>query len=275
LGQENHFQFSIKETVSTQPTGSAKKSSSNNLNCQIAQYSLAAAVAGVSMLALAGEVVVTKKTIPIPLTPTGVQEPVKVSMANNGMNDFSFELFSSNANSVAERILTLDGATPRDRVIAMGDLNSYAAQLQRGRKIGGTYDNLGSRLLVEASVSGGTSRYFQGFWGGNLKDVFLGVRFLIDSKPHYGWIRLTVTTNKQPHGPVIAAKITAYAYETLPNKPILAGAGAGTAVVTAQPTAEVQVPQDSRSQGKTSLGMLALGADVLSLWRREETLTSG
>lgn len=151
--------------MSTQPTDFAKKSSSNNLNCQIAQYSVAVAVAGVSMLALAqpaaGEVVVTTKTIPIPLTPTGVREPVKVSMANNGINDFSFELFSSNVNSVAERILTLDGATPRDRVIAMGDLNSYAAQLQRGRKIGGTYDNLGSRLLVEASVSGGTSRYFQ------------------------------------------------------------------------------------------------------------------
>jgi hypothetical protein len=90
----------------------------------------------------------------------------------------------------------------------MGDLNSYAAALQRGRKIGGTYANLGSRLLVEASVSAGTSRYFRGFWGGNLKDQFLGVRFLIDGKPHYGWIRLSVTTNTQPHRPFMSATIT-------------------------------------------------------------------
>jgi mannitol-specific phosphotransferase system IIBC component len=79
----------------TQPTDSSKKSSSNNLNCQMAQYSLVAAVAGLGMLALAqpaaGEVVVTKKTIPIPLTSVGVPEPVKISMANNGINDFSFE----------------------------------------------------------------------------------------------------------------------------------------------------------------------------------------
>ena len=255
--------------MSTQPNDSAKKSSSNNLNCQIAQYSLAAAVAGVSMLALAqpaaGEVVVTKKTIPIPLTPTGVREPVKVSMANNGINDFSFELFSSNVNSVAERILTLDGATPRDRVIAMGDLNSYAAQLQRGRKIGGTYDNLGSRLLVEASVSGGTSRYFRGFWDGNLKNQFLGVRFLIDGKPHYGWIRLSVTTNTKPHGPFMAA-ITGYAYETVPNKAILAGA--------AKSTDEVQFLREGRNQVGPSLGVLALGSDGMQLWRREETLPS-
>ena len=60
----------------------------NNSNRQIAQYSLVATVAGVSVLALAqpaaGEVLVTKKTIPIPLAPVGVREPVKISMANNG-----------------------------------------------------------------------------------------------------------------------------------------------------------------------------------------------
>jgi len=257
--------------MSTQPTDSAKKSSSNNLNCQLAQYSLVAAVAGVSMLALtqpaAGEVVVTKKTITIPLTPTGVREPVRVSMANNGMNDFSFELFSSNVDSITERILTLDGATQRDRVIAMGDLNSYAAALQPGRKIFGTYDNFGSKLLVEASVNlSGNSRYFRGFWGGNLKDQFLGVRFLINGKPHYGWIRLSVTTNAQPHGPFMSATITGYAYETLPDKAILAG--------SSKSTAEIQVPRDSRNQTGPSLGILALGADGMPLWRREETLPS-
>lgn len=55
----------------TQRAGSASKASSNNLNRQIAQYSLAAAVAGVGMFALvqpaAGEVVLTKKAIHIPL----------------------------------------------------------------------------------------------------------------------------------------------------------------------------------------------------------------
>ena len=75
-----------------------------------------------------------------------------------------------------------------------------------------------------------------------------------------------MTTNTQPHGPFMSATITGYAYETVPNKAILAG--------MAKSTAEVQVPQDSRNQAGPSLGMLALGADGVPLWRREETLPS-
>ena len=247
---------------------------SNNFNRQIAQYSLVSAVAGVSMLALAqpaaGEVLVTKKTIPIPLTPVGVREPVKISMANNGNNDFSFELNSYTVNSFLERGLTLEGATPRNRVIAMGDLNTYAAPLSRGGKIGGTYANFGSSLLVEASVSFAGSRYFRGFWGKNSKNQYLGVRFLINGKPHYGWIRLSVTTSTQPHGPFMSATITGYAYETVPNKAILAGVRAGIAAVTANPKAEVQSPRGHENQDGPSLGMLALGADGMPLWRRKE-----
>ena len=118
---------------------SAKKTASNGLNSQVGMYSLAAAAAGVSLLALAqpavSEVVVTRKTIPIPLTSVGMPEPVKISMANNGINDFSFKLNSFSVNSFPERSLTLDGANPRNRVMAMGDLNTYAAALQPGRKI--------------------------------------------------------------------------------------------------------------------------------------------
>ena len=80
--------------MSTQPADSIRIASSNRLNRQVAQYSLAATMAGVSMLALvapgAAEVVITKKTIPIPLSPLGAPHPVRISMANNGMNEFTF-----------------------------------------------------------------------------------------------------------------------------------------------------------------------------------------
>lgn len=257
--------------MSTRPTDSANKSPSNSLHSQIAQYSLVAAVAGVSMLALAqpaaGEVVVTKKTIPIPLAPVGAPEPVKISMANNGMNDFTFELNSVTVNSTPERSLISEGVTRRNRVMAMGDLGTYAAQLQPGRSIFSSYGDFSPNVGVEASVNlSANSRYFRGFWGGNLKNVYLGVRFPIDGKPHYGWIRLTVTTSTQPQGPFMSATITAYAYETVPNKAIVAG--------STKSTAEVRAPHDSRNQPEPSLGMLALGADGVPLWRREETLPS-
>ena len=61
--------------MSIQPNDSAGKTSSNNFNRQAALYSLAAAMAGVSLLALAepaaGEIVVTTTTIPIPISPFG------------------------------------------------------------------------------------------------------------------------------------------------------------------------------------------------------------
>jgi len=61
----------------------------------------------------------------------------------------------------------------------------------------------------------------------------------------------------------MTAKITGYAYETVPNKPILAGTAA-TAI------AEVQAPENVNRKAGPSLGVLAVGADGLHLWRREE-----
>jgi hypothetical protein len=54
----------------------------------------------------------------------------------------------------------------------------------------------------------------------------------------------------------ISGTITAYAYETVANKPITIGS-------TTEMADEPQAPNPS-------LGMLAMGADGLTLWRREE-----
>ena len=67
---------------------------------------------------------------------------------------------------------------------------------------------------------GYSNQTVEGPWGGNPKNRYLGVRFRIDGQIHYGWVRLTVLT--QPTG-TWSATITAYAYETVPNKAIKAG----------------------------------------------------
>ena len=54
----------------------------------------------------------------------------------------------------------------------------------------------------------------------------------------------------------ISGTITAYAYETVANKPITIGS-------TTEMADEPQAPNPS-------LGMLAMGTDGLTLWRREE-----
>ena len=56
-----------------------------------------------------------------------------------------------------------------------------------------------------------------GYWVN--KSGYLGLQFQIHGKIHYGWARLRVKVDKRN----ITGILTGYAYETIPNKPILAG----------------------------------------------------
>ena len=75
----------------------------------------------------------------------------------------------------------------------------------------------------------------------NVKNRYLGFRFKITTGTHYGWARLNVSCNPRKR----VGLLTGYAYETIPNKPILAGKTKGPDVITLEPG---------------SLGALAAGA---------------
>jgi hypothetical protein len=61
---------------------------------------------------------------------------------------------------------------------------------------------------------------------------YLGLRFVIAGKLHYGWARLDVTGNGEG---VFNAVLTGYAYETVANKGIVAGRTKGPAVIALEP----------------------------------------
>lgn len=260
-----------------------RKVASKNLNRQLSLYSLAAAAAGVGILALAapaeGEVVVTKKTIQIPLSQLGV-EGVGISFANNGVNDLklvlsSFSIFGNNGNSL-KAVNSADGKG----VLGHFDFGRYGSALLPGAKIGpsanfvsatcgGSYFSCDQKAVHLAATHTSTfgSRNVFGPWEGSPKNGYLGVRFLITGETHYGWVRLTVSTEFKRR---MTATVTAYAYETVANKAIVAGP-------VGEPTAEVHrvaedaAPDKIQNQASPSLGMLAAGADGLALWRREES----
>jgi hypothetical protein len=75
---------------------------------------------------------------------------------------------------------------------------------------------------------------------------------------------------KATRGVGITATITGYAYETIPNKAILAGQTKGTdeenSLVQPNP-----ISRTAPARAPASLGALALGAPGLSIWRRDET----
>ncbi len=259
--------------MSTQRTDSAKKISSNDVNRQVGQYALAAAVAGVSLLAMAdpaaAEVVVTRKTIPIPVSTGITAEPVAISLANNGVGNFGFSLASFADPSA--RALFMFGESENDEVKGRFPFYAIASALPRGVRIGPvvtTYSFVSGGFMVGSSTSR-SARHSHGNWAGNLKNHYLGVRFQISGQVHYGWIRVTVKTTLEVNQPPMSATITGYAYETVPNKPIFAGTATGTGATTAEkPTAEIQIPEGVQNQAGPSLGMLAAGAEGMPLWQR-------
>jgi hypothetical protein len=254
---------------STSKLRSRQSTLSPKADTRAKMYSIAAAAAGVSMLALAqpadAEVVVTRKTIPIPLgSYDGTQYPVPIDLNHDGINDFSFSLSSFAYHSFNGQldVTPLQGGAV---VGAEGQLNFYASALARGAKVGpSAHFSSKGRAFVERSEGADYdsmySRKVYGKWGGDPANRYVGVRFLINGETHYGWVRLTANFDHR----LDSATITAYAYETVANKRILAGENA---------TAEAQPNPLEQGTSRASLGMLALGANGLALWRREETST--
>jgi hypothetical protein len=71
----------------------------------------------------------------------------------------------------------------------------------------------------DSTGNGCFSTSFFGYWV-NAQHRYLGLRFIINGKVHYGWARLNVQTETRNQ---IKATLTGYAYETIANKPIIAG----------------------------------------------------
>jgi hypothetical protein len=83
----------------------------------------------------------------------------------------------------------------------------------------------GTCALVIGRSSNGASGYGPWF---NVTNRYLGLKFKIKGKTHYGWARLTV---RGTFGSIVAT-LTGYAYETIPNKAIIAGATKGPDAIT-------------------------------------------
>jgi hypothetical protein len=95
-----------------------------------------------------------------------------------------------------------------------------------------------------------------GPWAGGIAHRYVGAKFMIGGQAHFGWIRLSVSP-----APFVA-HMTGYAYETIPNKPIIAGQTEGSDEVSTTPSKFDRQP--------ASLGVLALGSSGLSIWQRKE-----
>jgi hypothetical protein len=252
-------------------------------------YSLAAAAASVSALALAqpaeGEIIIKNKTIPLhPNT------PVLLDLNGDGVKDFDFFLSHYTIDQYSFNNLLVSQVGPVGAGNAVIGAAYSASAMLRGAKIGPggpfirTYGHYG--IPIEESFlctqnCGQKSGYsfdqgLLGKWGGGHPNRFIGVKFKINGEIHYGWIRMTVTIKHKGsgHGPTgsFSATITEYGYESVANKPCDAGL-AGPTVPDADDTTAMPEQGSVRKTGP-ALGMLALGAEAMPLWRRDEAIPS-
>jgi hypothetical protein len=239
-------------------------------------YSLVAAAAGVSMLALAqpaeAEIIITNKTIPIQ-----VGTPLLLDLNGDGTADFSFYLASNSSHGTVHLYSLF--VNPLEGGEVIGETSSkfgrrLASALVRGAKIGPGGPFRGSQIeesnlclrrcgTTNTNPPYSFDQHLYGDWGGSHPNRFLGVKFLIKSETHYGWVRMTVTVQHKGNGSgpkgSFSGTITEYGYESIANKPCYAGLAGN------DPAAD----RDETGNSGASLGMLALGSDGLALWRPE------
>jgi len=144
----------------------------------------------------------------------------------------------------------------------------FGAPIGPGQSFKGTgVAVLMGNLSVHARSNSNTSQKWDGPWaddGAGVTNRYLGLKFQIDGKWHFGWARLSFKTTPKSG---FSATLTGYAYETIPNKQIRAGQTTETAETSSMKPIVAQVA----AQG-TSLGSLALGVLGLSIWRRDQDL---
>ncbi len=125
---------------------------------------------------------------------------------------------------------------------------------------------------------------------------YIGFKFGVAGESHYGWVRMNVTFEARADGKMGTMHIREYGYETAPKTAIHAGQCSATGQAS-EPTAEpnhsatampkttskpqrrgvissIQRPIPPALRVPTTdasmLGLLALGAPGLSIWRRED-----
>jgi hypothetical protein len=234
------------------------------LEKRLLAYAAAATAAGMGTLAnpqAEAKIVYTPKHATMP-----VNKPYPVDLNHDGTADFVLLFgyhqapfdkvrvlsfchdvsFFSFTNSVGYFCSSHAGPDSQNKVVVSATNRGAAlrpgAKIQNGDAFGGNSRGFG-RGIVMGEVFYTNTRTevtWIGPWangGKGVTDRYLGIKFAINGKFHYGWARLTLKTD----GTDFTVTLNGYAYETIAGKGIVAG----------------QTEDMNQTQG--SLGSLALG----------------
>jgi hypothetical protein len=196
---------------------------------------------------------------------------VTLDLNHDGKTDFTLDdtLYTTTAGFFRSGRLSIH---PQSANQAWGHRTSrglhYASPLAAGVKVGASGAFTPGSLSLAYARQEGSSSYCEGKWN-NVQKRYVGLKFTVQGKTHFGWARLNVSCT----GYKISALLTGYAYETIPNKAIVTGKTKGQDEI-----ASVERPRVASSSPLTrepaSLGLMAMGAPGLAIWRREEPVAT-
>jgi hypothetical protein len=268
---------------SAQPKPRSRSLLSAGLEKNLSTYAMAAGSAGVALLACVqpadAKVIATKTNIVVPVNGGVIQFDIN----GDGQMDFGLSAkgnLSTTCTFTQARVrrpkapplgcpfndqLKVVPAQAANEVWQAG--TSYgakcAANLAGGARIG--FGRPFGTGVMDMYGDVGTSQGNQFCPWRSGAHPYLGVKFLDTAGAvHYGWVRVQVS--------FIRSTIEGYAYETVPNKPIHAGALNGP-----DSNASMVAPSDlltPQAAEPARLGRLAQGASGLSAWRREDEVVA-
>lgn len=250
-----------------------------NLDRRVMAY-LAAAAAGLGLVSVPtpadAEIIYTPCNIPMAQGGNGPYPGLTaLDLNNDGVADFQFSNYIYETQGMGESYLRITPQQAGNQIAGVkiaGQRQVTASVLAPDVRVGpnanfGSYPQ-GINMAIEAF---GT---FSGFGSGNWSKVetaFLGLKFVISGQVHYGWALV-----KFPNpGGFTSASIYGYAYESVPNKPIITGQTHGTVEKTQQSTKPFTSESSTIDSGARTLGWLAAGSRGLPVGRQYKSCGAG
>jgi len=219
---------------------------SDTLHQRLNAYALAASAvsAGLFSLGQAAQAEIVYKHANKQITPN---HAIPLDLNGDHKTDFHIKdsfTCTSFCEYIEGAITVIPGQTRNETVGFMERGYQYASALAAGVRIGKKSPFLtGNAIMVTGGYDAGTTSvgWCDGPWV-NATKRYVGLKFKISGKTHYGWARFNTSCAKNGENTGV---LTGYAYETIPGKSIIAGKTKGKGVV------EVAEP--------ASLGRLAQG----------------
>ena len=197
--------------------------------------------------------------------------PVVLDLNHDGKGDFTLALGSGKATSflVSGSAIVYGSVSGNEAIATAEGIYRPAVALRAGSPIGfGRLFNQGVDVLVRHGSHVGrssNSTFWEGQWGNGgkgLKNRYLGLKFLIHGKVHFGWAGYGRDQRQDLHRHSDRLRIPDHRQQAI---------RAGETKGSDQIAASIENPRSPAAPESPTLGLLAMGSRGLSVWRRKKS----